>query len=524
MLAATIVALLATQAHMLYIFPAPDGARWWGDETGQMLELRAELQHGHACIPTALGSSLETSNGLVRSNSWLAAMVYGLPALAFSSLADLVTIGRTVTFLLSVILCAAMFAIMRRLTVDTSPALLVILVLLGSRSFFYASHAARLDIAAGLSIILFVFYLSKRYEAFRLAGWSPTSQWCFLYGAVTILFATLSIHLLTLLGVLSVYMLIQFGIWRRPRQLIAAIAGVACVVMVLLGIYALTGAPMALFSTSVGPNQFQSVAGGLPILRPFSRSVQISNVLERLDGLWSEAPAILIVSTLTIAIRLALKPKSGNSRSQFWSRATIVIVIAWLFFQSPALYYYLHILPLVVIGLGVTISERVKISPLILVAFGTLICILGIRDTVNATALAEPIARDNNAAITACLQMMTRREQPPITLAQNPGIARLEHSPVQLMTAHFLDFPTTKDAPSQIIRRLGVQYIILYAPADGKSYSSDYATLRPIADSIAIVRLRVPGVLLDAGRDYFHFDALRESTPKDTLILYEVAR
>src|SRR5579864_4094990 len=93
-----IVLVLFLQARMLYDFPQPDSARWWGDETGQMLELRTELHDGYAHIPTGLGSSVAITNGLVRGNSWLAAAIYGTPALIFSNAADLVTIGRTITF------------------------------------------------------------------------------------------------------------------------------------------------------------------------------------------------------------------------------------------------------------------------------------------------------------------------------------------------------------------------------------------------------------------------------------------
>src|SRR5450631_2551418 len=94
-IAMAIVVVLIAQARLLYVFPQPDSARWWGDETGQMLELRAEVQNGYARIPTGLGSSVAITNGIVRGNSWLAAAIYGLPAQLFSGCANLVDIGRT---------------------------------------------------------------------------------------------------------------------------------------------------------------------------------------------------------------------------------------------------------------------------------------------------------------------------------------------------------------------------------------------------------------------------------------------
>src|SRR5665213_3647836 len=83
LLTVLILFVLVWQVRLLYVFPQPDGARWWGDETGQILELRSELKDGYAHIPTALGSSVAITNGLVRGNSWFAAVIYGIPAILF---------------------------------------------------------------------------------------------------------------------------------------------------------------------------------------------------------------------------------------------------------------------------------------------------------------------------------------------------------------------------------------------------------------------------------------------------------
>jgi hypothetical protein len=522
LLAALIVIVLTMQARLLYIFPAPDSARWWGDETGQMLELRAELQDGHARIPTALGSSLEQSNGLVRSNSWFAAFVYGIPLLLFRSVADVVAIGRTVTFTLSLLLCAIIFVIMRRLKIDESLALLAILLLASTRSFFYASHAARLDIAVAISVLLFVSYLAICYQKYVTGTWRPTSAWCFLYGVIAIFFATLSIHLLTLLGLLSLFVLVQFSIYRNVRLLGASVAGVLCVVVVLTSVYWLSDAPMTLFSTSIRPNQFQSVASGLPILRPFSRSVQWANILERATGLWSEARLSLLISVVVLIFSAFKKQRAVDPERIFWIRATLVIFIAWLFFQSPALYYYMHVLPLFLMCLAVMLSNRTQLRDTILIGLGVGVAFAGIRDTTLAAPLAKAIAHDNHAAIDSMLRLVGQKDR-PIVSAQNPAISQVEHSErVRLMTPHFLDFADRNESSLQTMKRVGVRYMMLYTPGDHKIYSSDYAALRPLADSFAIVRSRIPGVLLDANRDYFCTPSLE--LPKDTLIFYELAR
>lgn len=85
-IAALIVVVLIAQARLLYVFPQPDSARWWGDETGQMLELRTELQDGYARIPTALGSSVAVTNGLVAEIPGLPRRSMEFPRLFFPAM------------------------------------------------------------------------------------------------------------------------------------------------------------------------------------------------------------------------------------------------------------------------------------------------------------------------------------------------------------------------------------------------------------------------------------------------------
>src|SRR5665213_2569558 len=49
LLVVLVILMLAAQARLLYVFPQPDSARWWGDETGQMLELLSLI---HISEPT----------------------------------------------------------------------------------------------------------------------------------------------------------------------------------------------------------------------------------------------------------------------------------------------------------------------------------------------------------------------------------------------------------------------------------------------------------------------------------------
>jgi hypothetical protein len=521
LLAAMIVVILVLQTRLLYIFPQPDSARWWGDETGQMLELRAELQHGYAYIPTGLGSSVAITNGIVRGNSWLAAIVYGVPALIFHQTADLVSIGRTVTFLLSILLIAGMYRLLRSLGTTPGFTLLAILLLNSTRSFFFASHAARLDIAAGLTVLAFTWHLSSRYELLKKGIWRPSNLWYFGYGAIALLSATLSIHLLTLIGLLSFYMLLRFQAYKKPIALLFAVAGVFATTAILLCIYFLSGSQISLFGPSVASNQFQSVAGGLPILRPFSRSVQIANILERLNGLWAEAPAILLLTAITIVISLVIKKHGPDTeRHRFLFGATLTVAVAWLLLESPAIYYYVQVLPLVIVASIASLSLRMNDRLMwVTTIVGMLLGVMAIQDCLRASNLSSAIHKDNSAAI-QLFSDTVRSSSSRTVLAQNPAMARLEFEHgIRLMTPHIVDFSISTRPLRDQLDSIGVNFMLLYAPGDGKEYSGDHYALRPIADSFGEVVARRTGRMFDVRRDYFSSSSLDRI---DTVTLYRL--
>src|SRR5581483_10320881 len=189
----------------------------------------------------------------------------------------------------------------------------------------------------------------------------------------------------------------------------------------------------------------------------------------------------------------------------------------------PALYYYMQVLPLFVVALIALLASRWRSSLLLCVptlVAGIILCYLGTRDALNASSLAETIARDNNRAIeevTTTINLQSPNGRPTV-LAQNPAIARLEHdTTLRLMTAHFISFPIYRGPIPDILRATHVGYIVLYASHDGSVYSEEYGVLRPIADRIATPVLKIPGTLFDVHRDYFK--PLSQDS-LDTLILY----
>jgi hypothetical protein len=405
-----------------------------------------------------------------------------------------------------------------------------LLLLVSTRSFFFSSHAARLDVAAGIVVLAFVWYLSSRYDALEQSRWRPTLLWYFGYGAAVVVFATLSIHLLTLLGALSLYTVWRFRAFHKLSFIGSAIGGVVVMLGLLIAIYSISGSPFSLYSPSSAPNQFQTVTAELPILRPFSRSVQVANIIERVHGLWVEAPAFLVFIFIAIPLSVLRRASAQKSNTGKWiSGSALVIAVAWLLFQSPALYYYIQVLPLFIVWAVMDISKRWKSTLIvnsIVVSICILLCVFAVMDTVRAERTSRKIDRDNHTVIAEALDSVrsnTNSGAPPLVLAQNPAIAMLEHDKrVHLMSAHIVSFPTSSEPIASILLKLHVNYLLLYAAHGGLNYSADYHTLRPIADSIGAVILRKPGVLFDVDRDYFSASALRDESSRDTLILYKL--
>ena len=91
------------------------------------------------------------------------------------------------------------------------------------------------------------------------------------------------------------------------------------------------------------------------------------------------------------------------------------------------------------------------------------------------------------------------------------------------MTAHLISFPVSNEPIANVLQKLHVQYILLYAAHDASMYSADYHALRPIADSLGTVIFRRAGMLFDVDRDYFSASALGDGRPRDTLILYKLS-
>lgn len=517
LLALALVVLLVLQFRSLYVFPVYDSARWWGDEFGQVIELKTEIEEGVARIPTGYGATVAETNGIVRANSWLAAAFYGLPAVLFFPTFDLVTIGRTVTALLSVVLIVCLFWSLRSSGSTSVFAFAILLLLVTNRAFLFATHSARLDVAAGFAVLAWLSYI------IRASAEGRSYRWWFLLGAVTFLLCTLSIHLLTLLGPVAIFAVWRLGGFRRPLRALSAVLGVLLCVGILLGTYALTSAPFTLFGeTGPGTLQAQEVVAAFPGLRPFSFSVQSSNIIQRFELLIEDAPIFVLPFTLAMVAIAVIVPAFARklNLSEYTIRllgSTGIITWSWLEFQSSSAYYLLHLLPLLAFAIGAIVHRAFETSRAISVIGFLVLALLyfsNIQDSIKAEVNGAQMSTENRAAIQAVIPRIDPKAK---ILTQIPAISLVHESlDRRMMTTHFVNFPKADQAHSDLLVDHDVRYILEYRTSRMPNFSFESATLNNLA-ALGTIDTQFIGRFFDVRQSYFH--PLHGS---DTLTLYRL--
>ena len=495
-----LVLTLAFQFSSLYFFPQYDGARYWGDEFGQIIELKTELEQGYASIPTGKGATVAETNGIIRGNSWMAAFVYGIPALLLYPSFDLVSIGRTVTAVLSIGLLILLFWSLRKFGASMLVSAVALILLIANRSFVFASHSARLDIAAGLAVLGWVVYVTLMYR-YRNEGWQPSSRWYLLFGAATFFLVTFSIHLLTLLGPAAVYALWKISNPERLKAMVYGALGVVIIAAVLFATYALSDAPLTLFGNTTHHIQSYDVLEAMPAFSPFSWSVQSSNLVQRFEQFSSEAPIILALLAIA-CVTLVMKRHSIDRSTRFLLACSAIVTICWLEFQSSAVYYLLHITPLLVLCSILVLRHLKPRRWRMTLALGALaLIILHVDDMHNAFALAEEIDDQNSRAIAAALR--TIPGDGSTVLSQYPAVSHLHRElGERLMTTHFVNFPRDTTGVAGVLFAQNVSTMILYRTSRAENYSFEVEPLWQTVQGDWSLDT-VVGSFFDVGLDYF---------------------
>src|SRR5947209_13858405 len=151
-LAMMLSVVLWTNWQSLYYYPTPNSWIYWaGDETQAMSESVSQVQHGIYAYPQAVGSVFENGAGIIKGSVWLTSVMYGSVALLVHG--NVVDVGRTISFVLGLVLLLAVYWLLRTQSVHPAIALCAVLMLASTDCFLIMSHTARPDILISISIL-----------------------------------------------------------------------------------------------------------------------------------------------------------------------------------------------------------------------------------------------------------------------------------------------------------------------------------------------------------------------------------
>lgn len=472
LLALSCILLLGLQLGSLYVAPIHDSYLWWGDESWLMNEYRAQMTSGVFRHPLAFGSSLWIGNPFPFTAMWLTSAIYGLATLSFPSV-TIVSIGRTVTAVLAILLVIVLWRKGRSLALPVLSVMVGLALLISCRTFLLTSHSARYDIFTALVLLLIVFHFAERLEAGRATHYARLGILC---GSSLMV----SVHVPLLL----IFPVIYFLVAQRARvndwlQLVFG-ASLSAGVLYLLH--------LVLQPTLTGETNLSENLRTIPILRPFSWSVQTSNLAQKWDSVIVLAPQIL---GMLIACAMIVRC-SAVTRSYKSSVLLLMLpMIGWLLLEPAGpTSYMIHFLPCLALAtmmavqtMLVGIWQRTAIVILALLSIG-----MGIRDAVVAAEVGRTLTNEHREAL---LQVEQHTASAHI-VAMNPAQSYLTNIAA---TTHFIELPS-RDAA----RLSGDGYLIGYNSSIDPGFMWEVMPLRSEATS---PELMLTGRFLDVGRRYF---------------------
>jgi len=518
-IAATIT-IFTLQLRTLYTVPVYDSVRWGGDETWLMREFENQSAHGVMSYPESFGEPQRT-DGVLAGSMWVDAVIYGATGALFFPAHDYDTIGRTVTAVLALFLLASVYFILRKLRVSPLIASASVLVVVASQGFVWATHSARYDLLTGLTVLWYCYYLSRHENATRaqmfIAGIAGVAAICF------------SRHLLLLGFGASLVFLFQQRIWKRPAQLAAWIAGSTLAAILLSFAYLVGAGEFSLFGRGGGEGSYSFVLNQIPILRPFSRNVQVSNVIERFQLFKIDALGILIVIAISIVLGVAYwikgRPRDQigrvssveNFAQKFFLSCTVVCTLVWLLAEGSRPYYLFHIVPLLIIGTAIVLELGSKLAALVVLAVGIA---FNAARAIPSDVLGAAIARDQSAAITKFLTETPRNSRILLDVA---GLDRaLSDTSRHVLTLDMFQPPHDAGALVQKLISNRIEYVILRSSPVSSSFEPGRALLPQVLDSIGTVRDSAFGFFYDDGRTYDASQIELKRQGLDTLRLFRI--
>ena len=531
------VAIYVLQVRSLYTVPVYDSVRWGGDETWLMREFGNQAAHGAMSYPETFGSPTRT-DGLLAGSMWVDALIYGETGRIFSPAHDLIGTGRTVTAILGFALIASLFLILRQLDVNPILAAGSIAVMVVSQGFVWVTHCARYDLLTGLALIWYCAYLAnfscrELYSLFDFL----------LFGAAAFVLIIFSRHLLTL-GLPVTFVCILFlRLWRKPKLIVSALAGGLLAALILSLAYAFGAGEFSLFGRGGSMGSYGFVLQQIPIMRPFSRNVQLSNLAERWSLFEKDIPGLLTLIMICIFLILLYKGwqwqlkrkgtllKIATSTSQrFFLLAAALCSISWVLLQGSRPYYLFHIVPILLIACAVVLQLWLDVyqnrwhGPIFVVLILLSAITLQAQHALPDVTLGEAVCKDQRAGIAHLLASTPMNSHPKCrVLVDVAGLDwALMDTSREILTLDMFQPPANESTTISKLQQNKIDFVILRSSPVGGVFEPGRALLPHLLDSIGELRDSSLGFFYDDGRSYDADLSTMINQGLDTLKLYSL--
>jgi hypothetical protein len=436
-----ILFLLWTNIQSLYIFPAPNSWIYWaGDETQSMSETQSQVTNGLYAYPNAEGSIFQLGSGIIKGSTWITSAIYGIPASRLNM--NAVDVGRTISFVLGILLLIGVYLILRRNQVLPVFALASVVMLSSTSAFFIMSHSARPDILIGLAelILIAVFTQYPAANSSRTLRDGAGIAFLFLGGLLV------SAHVW-----IDCALPISFLLWSRRiipkwKVMVAALSIVVCGFVLLSLLFVIRTGKLDFW----GP--FDHVP--IPLYHFFSPSAQRGNLLYRLFIVRQWSPYYIVACVLLGLGILVLKIKTYRAGSILysWLVATALLAFSIVYFEAILPRYYIYLLPVLTVTMGLAAQKiwEAFSKPVHRFAYsslGLLIVTAGMVSSIvvarGIEPFAETIAKSNRAAIEEARNIILRDTSPSKrVIVSTPALYGLVNSPnLVAITPLFLTAP-----------------------------------------------------------------------------------
>jgi hypothetical protein len=509
------VASLVINARCLYVYPVPNSWIYWsGDETQAMSESMAQVQTGIYSYPLAIGSIFSEGSGILKGSVWISSLMYGVPALIAH--ANPVDVGRTVSFILGILLLMAVYSIARRNGVQVVMALGAVLLLASSPCYLIMSHSARYDIFVGLGCIVILSILIGNEKQSRM----PSGM---VVGALAVACLLVSAHIWIDCFLAGVFLLWCRGFFAHWRKLVLSVCiFVSGLAILSLFYYVKTGK-----LDFVGP--FDHVP--IPLYRFFSPAAQRGNLWYRWFIVQQWSPAyiwfgiILILGTgYCLWKRVPMGKKIG-----IWAGAVALLIFSIVYFEVIVARYYIYILPSITVLFALAAEKIWKsiayrsvrfIAGMVCVSILSLEIVSFAKNTFYEELYSEQIVTSNVEGLNAVKQILEKDTSPTIrAIVYTPALYGIApHSKIQTIVPLFLYAPTQSWVRNTTPIWTRFDYLVTYnSPRILDSAQSDRLVVQLFTSYIEKV-FESTGCYTDIGRSYSE-DGLKGL---DTLRLYKV--